>query len=550
MPLLRPSPTPLARDLPADPDLDAREEVAFLKDRGFERQMVFQGRSLESRLNQEAERQRGRTSLAATCERHEIWAHPMGMLARISLFQVGGRERWHLNHAQVFALARVPWDGVQSLTGSSYFRQPDGSVVVGYSGDGLEAMERAWGWSCQAHQAQELLPFEQWEGIWGFKVLPLNLPSFLMDWSDVRVGSPSDIPMVRSADADLRIIRSASVLAKELARHVTAATAGPSLAFWARMFQHALDFPVLTLRDQKRLPVRLAPVVKTVVENWGWADTQRYYIDRFHAGFGRALGASLEQHALTREEAQQVRQWFDWLHSPVSVFTQAVSTARVWTKVKGVDVLDVLCGMPFLHGGIEKAQALLDAIPQDVLEHRLRAEDALGLNLTLRLLALANIHPADRRDEKREEALGVPMGYQLLTRLSERVDPAHFSLQTSQWSAGALLVHVGGYRDSPPLREKRHRHFLNWVEALGLEVTPVLRFPGRDQPIEVSLDTLTLPLLKSATAALYERGHPDFFKHCQPEDLVSMKPLCAWFRARALDHTLPASGVASPRIRF
>lgn len=552
MPTLRPRPTPLLAELVVQPPLD-HPAVDFLRERGFEPQMAFVGRSAEGQMADEHDRLHKRR-IHERQRYHAFWMHPMGLLAQVDCFRMNGQ--WLLNECSLHGMERVSNGAVFSgAPDTKAYQQADGSTVLVWQAQdqtgSLHLMERVWGWAHQAKERDALLGFSEWEGVQGGRVVPLRLHALLMDWSDVPMKETVSSPLARDALAALRVVKATSSLERELSRHVAGATMGPSLAFWQRVFREGLNTPLWQLEESGALPARLPPTVRAILnQGQGVFAHESRTLQLFHRALGRTFGVLPLPASFSQAEHERLKQWFSWTQLPSQQLFRDGVPPDLYGKVQGADFLDLLCGLPFDASTHAKAKGLLDAMPQDVLERRLSAEDALGMNLTLRLVGLGCCAPLDGKEDEIEAALDIPVGFALLNELAERVQPQHFSLETSQWSAGALLLRIGGVSDLEHQQAGFHRHFLEWVARLGLEFSGEIVFPHASGVLREPLMGLCLARLKELVATARSVGHPDFAIDCQPEDITALKGLVNPLRARSLENALPAAKAPLAHHRF
>lgn len=552
MPILRPRPTPLLAELVVQPPLD-HPAVDFLRERGFEPQMAFVGTSAEGQMADEHDRFHKRR-VHERQRYHAFWMHPMGLLAQVDCFRMNGQ--WLLNECSLHGMERVSNGAVFSgAPDTKAYQQADGSTVLvwqaQYQAGSLHLMERGWGWAHQAKERDALLGFSEWEGVQGGRVLPLRLHSLLMDWSGVPMKETVSSPLARDALASLRVVKATSSLERELSRHVAGATMGPSLAFWQRVFREGLNTPLWQLEESGALPARLPPTVRAILnQGQGVFAHESRTLQLFHRALGRTFGVLPLPVSFSQAEHERLKRWFTWTQMPSEQLFQGGGTLGLHEKVQGADFLDLLCGMPFDATTHAKAQGLLEAMPQDILEHRLANEDALGMNLTLRLVGLGCCAPMDGKEDEIEAALGIPVGFSLLNELASRVSSQHFSLETSQWSAGSLMLRIGGLEELEHQQAGFHRHFLGWVDRVGLEFSGDLVFPHAEGVLRESLLGLRLDRLKELVATARAAGHPDFSMDCQPEDIAALKGLVNPLRARALQNALPGAKAPLARHRF
>lgn len=551
MPRLTPRPTPLFSELLRPAELQDCVETCWLQGQGFECELAFQGVSASGQVGYEDKHQKGRAFSPPTLHRHEFWIHPSGGLAQVSFFQQGSRQQWLLNHARLYAFGLASRLSAERQTpDTTWLAQPNGSVVLRWCGDGLEKMERVWGWAQQAEDAGQLLPFAEWEGIRG-RVLPIALSSMLMDWEGVRIANPGDIPLVQERTASQRILRSASAIDRELKRHVAATPQGPSVRVWRRCLREDLASHLSRLHDHGLVPQRLPPLLQGLTSEDYLGVQEQLRIKDFHEGLARVFHGHGPLGGFTSQESALVNQWYQWLHAPVEEFCEKAGSLPVLHQVQGGDFLDLMCGFPF-HPGIKaKIEAVLALLPMESLTARLTQEDSLGMNLTLRLLSLANQGPSTGREDDLDNTIEIPVGYQLLQALKEGCGTEHFSMQTSKWNALSMVLSVGALSsDYAVQRRKRHEHFLHWSAGVPWEMPFVLRFPQGQDACDMPLIEATPSRLNRAVEFLKQQGHPGFLVACQPEDLSTLMDLNAPLRGRLLENALPSSRVAPFRARF
>lgn len=552
MPRQIPRPTPLVSDMPRHAALQECSETRWLQGQGFECVIALEGVSASGQVGHESNRQKGRASSKPTLHRHEFWVHPSGALAQVSFFQQGLRLQWLMNHAKLFAFALTSrWGAQDRAPDTTWLAQPNGSVVLRWCGDGLEKMERVWGWAQQAQAARQLLPFSQWEDIRG-RALPISLASMLMDWAEVRIANPGDTPLVHDKTASQRIVRSASAIDRELVRHVSSLRDGPSLSFWRRCLKEDLLASHLSkLHDHALMPERLPPLLQGVVEQDYLGVPEQLRLKDFHEGLARVFHGHGPQEGFSSPESALVNQWYQWLYCPAQEFEEKMSSLPLFEQVQGADFLDLMCGYPFHPEVQEKIEAVLSALPVDTLKARLSEEDSLGMNLTLRLLSLANQGPSTGKEDDLDEAIAIPVGYQILESLKKVCGAEHFSMQTSKWSALSMVLGVDTLSsDYLVQRRKRHEHFLRWSADLPLDFPLALRFPQSQGAEDVGLDDVGPCRLNQAVGFLRNQGHPGFSIEIQQGVMDAWGDLSVRLRERLLESALPLVRSTTLRARF
>jgi len=551
MPRQIPRPTPLVSDVPRHDALQRCSETSWLQSQGFECVIALEGVSASGQVSHESNRQKGRASSRPTLHRHEFWVHPDGALAQVSFFQQGLRLQWLVNHAKLFAFGLASRFSAQDRTpDTTWLAQPNGSVVLRWCGTGLEKMERVWGWAQQAKAARQLLPFSQWDGIQG-RALPLSLSSMLMDWAEVRIANPGDTPLVHERIASSQIVRSASAIDRELVRHVSSLPHGPSLSFWRRCLKADLASHLSHIHDHGLVPQRLPPLLQGVEGRDYLGVPEQLHIKDFHEGLARVFHGHGSKEGFSSEESVVVNRWYQWLYWPAEEFCKKVESLPVTHRVQGGDFLDLLCGFPFHPGVQEKIEAVLGTLPIATLTARLAEEDSLGMNLTLRLLSLANQGPSTAKEDDLDQTIEIPVGYQILESLKKVCGAEHFSMKTSRWSALSMVLGVNALSSDYLIqRRKRHEYFLHWSADLPVGVPLDLRFPQAQGAEDVPLDEISPTRLNRALEFLKNQGHPEFLVESQGEDVAALKELNARLRERSLDKTLPLVRSTTLRARF
>ncbi len=532
-----------------DTATDDHSLVSSLRAWGFSRQLCLEGPALSNQISRQSNRvYGGHSSYGNNKSREEFWTHPNGILVKSSFYQRTTDKGWLLNEVKSVAFERKPldYDHKQNPVEMWWYRQHDGCQVLQWRASTEEDIGRVVSWTKidqGKSRKNDWLPFSEWEMLPPVSFLNLT-GGLLLDWTDVKISSPGRFPIEQDRAKTRIALSFVSSLERALSHHLAGIEQGPGAPFWFKCLDKEISFLLSRAQAEGNMPPRPAATVRRLEKAGDLLGAEdSLQTESFHKGLLRAWAANRIQ-SFSDADRSVVAHWFELVHAPLEVFARRMSEPLSNAVLHGVDVLDVLCGLPFLNEGKEKILSLLDRMPPDALETRLKTEDRLGMNLTLRLVSSAGVLPSNGKEDKVDDQWPVPLGLAVLKEISSRVSPQAFVLETSRWSALAFFLGAGRIIDNDEQCSRRQRSFLQWLEHLNVSCPSVLRFPtGASNVLAASPATVSL-----VTAPPLLRQHPDFAIPLAP-DLPFLKVIRSHLRAREMDQKFPLPRPAN-RPRF